>query len=403
MYARFAVQGTTREIARDLEQNVREALGRLGTTGEVHVRGTLILLTGPGGTASASAELVQRDWLRLSREERRLAARALARELVERRRAPGGVPPRRRPVALPFVVILTAAGLVLGGFFAYPLVFAPAPPLAAPSSRDLEAERAARAHRVCSETRARVARGATVGPMDAEGWVVELMLVRTVTPVPLLHDHGLRAFLARPEPDLPTRLVWAGTPTLAGIDATGSEVVLSGANLPDSIEPRWHSTTLTFSGRYVEYYFRSTERGSYFALASALGERLGATYAGLFARCVGSRAHAIGSWFRGPSPAGAAAALVYFMGTFGEVVHVASEHLGVDGGAPDPTRVLLDLPELGPNLDRAALATLLARSGGMVAGQPKGPITISFPFERSNRATQASVHLARHFDIAAPL
>ncbi len=406
MYAAGPVSGSTpevsREVARDVERHVREAVARFGVAGEVRLEGGSVWLLTPGGSVAADAANLTRDWVRLSLEDRRWAATGLARSLVERRRALGLSVGRRRPSLLvPLAIMAGVAAILLGAAFAYPLVYSPAPAAAPAPTADPDGDRLARARRVCAEARSRVARGGTAGPGDGEGWLVELVLVRPSSEVPLMHDPGLGAFLERPEPDAPTRIVWAGAPALSELEPAAGRVVLTGVTLPARATPRWQAITFTFSGRAAELYFHPALRGDYFALADAASERLGVAFAGLFARCDGSAERDVGSWFRGPSSAGAAAGLLYFMGTTGVAPQIAPEHLGRDDGSLDPSRVLDDLPPLGRDLDRERLRSLLAPSGGMVSGQPSGPITITFPFERSDRASLASAHLARYFGVAA--
>ncbi len=391
-----------REIARDVERHVREAVARFGVAGEVRLLDGSVWLETPGGSVSADVGTLMRDWQRLSLEDRRWAATGLARALVERRRALGLVAAGRRPsLLLPMAILLGVAGVLLGAAFAYPLLFPSAAPSATGPSVDPDDDRRARARRVCSATRARISRGATAGPTDSEGWVVELTLLRRTSAVALLHDPGLRALLERPEPDRPTRVVWSDTPSLARQDPATGPVVLTGVTLPARATPRWDSVTLTFAGSTAALYFQPAERGEFFALATAASERLGITFAGLFARCDGSVERDVGTWFRGPTGAGAAAGLLYFMATTGSAPQVAPEHLARDDGSLDPTRVLDDLPPLGRDLDRERLRSLLAASGGMVSGAPSGPLTITFPFERSDRASVASVHFARYFGVIA--
>lgn len=401
-----AVLGSTpeigREVARDLERHVREAAARFGVAGEVRVADGSAWLDTPGGSVSVGAGSLMRDWARLSLEDRRWAATGLARSLVERRRAlglaVGGRPPS---LWIPVGIVLGVAGILLAAAFAYPLVFPAPTPSASPTAVDPDSDRLLRARRVCAETRARIARGATAGPTDSEGWVVELTLLRRSSAVALQHDPGLGAFLERTEPDLPTHIVWSGAPSLARRDPTAGHVVLSGVTLPARAPPRWDSVTLTFTGSAAALYFQPAERGDFFALATAACERLGIDFAGLFARCDGSIERDIGTWFRGPTGAGAAAGLLYFMATTGGAPQVAPEHLARDDGSLDPTRVLDELPPLGRDLDRERLGSLLAASGGMVSGARGGPFTITFPFERSDRASLASAHCARFFGVAA--
>ena len=51
------------------------------------------------------------------------------------------------------------------------------------------------------------------------------------------------------------------------------------------------------------------------------------------------------------------------------------------------------------SIDRRQLATLLADTGGMVAGSRDGPVTVLFPFKDFSRASRAGIQLARRLDV----
>jgi hypothetical protein len=127
----------------------------------------------------------------------------------------------------------------------------------------------------------------------------------------------------------------------------------------------------------------------------AIADRLAARFAGLYARCAGGDTHHVGAWFRGPEPAGAAAALVFFMGIFSDVPHVKDSLLErTADGRIDRALALGKLLETTQGLSRARMATLLGAHGGMIAGRPDGPTTLHFPFSDANRAARASRDIA---------
>ncbi|HOU92435.1 MAG TPA: hypothetical protein PLU22_15385, partial [Polyangiaceae bacterium] len=110
----------SREVARDVERHVREAVARFGVAGEVRLEGGSVWLVTTGGSVAADATNLTRDWVRLSLEDRRWAATGLARSLVERRRALGLSVGRRRPALLvPLAIMAGVAAILLGAAFAY--------------------------------------------------------------------------------------------------------------------------------------------------------------------------------------------------------------------------------------------------------------------------------------------
>jgi serine/threonine-protein kinase len=263
-----------------------------------------------------------------------------------------------------------------------------AAPRDAPGNDDRERDE--RAARVCNETRARVMRGASIGPTDVEGWVVELSLLRGGDTPPLGFDPGLGAFIKRPPGHDTGSFAWPGAAELSAIGGPMTRVTVADGALPPTGKAQFQGVTLSFSGRYVTPYFSKDQRGSYLKTADALATRLGAVYGGLYAHCAGGTTHHIGSWFRGPGPAGAAAALVYFVGTYAPGAHVRASVLGQG----DRAGALERIAAATQKLDRRHVATLLGDSGGSIAGRADGPTTITFPFSEANRAERASQTIA---------
>jgi hypothetical protein len=233
-----------------------------------------------------------------------------------------------------------------------------------------------------------------------EGWVVELsLLTRETHPLPAVHP-ALEAFFAKAPGRAERRLVWPAVPELAAKSGPETSVVIQEASLPDPRAPRWGGMRATFSGRYVTPLFQPKERAEYIRLASGVADALSADYAALYARCAHRDSHHIGVWFRGPSPGGAAAALLYFMGTYADVPHVTPSELRPEGaGAVDRVFSLGRLGSATVGLEKRRVSTLLGPHGGMIAGDDDKPSTITFPFRDANRADRASRGIARELDI----
>ncbi|MEZ4226317.1 MAG: hypothetical protein R3B13_35560 [Polyangiaceae bacterium] len=402
------------ELLREIETLVAEDVARFGMAGEVRIEGRNILLDGHGPTTRADLGALLEQWDALPQDARRRRATALARRLVEARRSLAPPAPTRSRFGVPkfvapLLILGAGAGAIWLSYRALTPGGQPAPaaaPAAAPSASaggadQYEAERLSRAEAVCVATRERVQRGATVGPTDVEGWVVELTLLRSSGSTALTFDPALSSFITRRAGSLEGTFSWAGAPSIAARQGPFTRVTVADASIPDPGHPTWYGVTLTFSGRYVISYFTEEERAEYLKLAFNLADRLGADYAGLYARCAQSRTHHIGAWFRGPDAAGAAASLIYFMGAFADPPHIESGMLFPRGG-DDPVRsnALTRIADKSASLTRNKVLSLLSTSGGMISGRTKAPNVISFPFKDGNRASRASLDLARDVDLA---
>jgi serine/threonine-protein kinase len=381
----------------------------------VRIVGDFIHLEGYGPPTSAPLGALAAQWDGFSPELRGRRATALARELVQKRRA--SLPPTARRgfnFKLPsFVAPLAILALtVVALWFARSWLIpgksrsdgAPTTtvtsPVASVGADAYEAERRARAERVCQATRSRIQRGATVGPTDVEGWVVELVLLRDGNSGELTFDPGLSPFISRRPGQLRGKFVWASAEDIAGAEGPSTIVDIANASIPNPESPKHRGVRLTFSGRYVAPYFRDDGRKSYVRVAAALAERLGATHGALYARCAESSSHHLGAWFRGPSAGGAAASLVYWMGAFADPPQLRATLLAADGGSdPSQSGVLDQLGTAGAELTKARIAKLIGSDGGMIAGRPDGPHTLTFPFKDGNRAARASLALARELDV----
>jgi hypothetical protein len=233
-----------------------------------------------------------------------------------------------------------------------------------------------------------------------EGWVVELLLLtREMHPMPASHP-ALEAFFAREPGHAERRMVWPATPDLKAKTGPETGVTIQDVSLPNPRTPRWGGVRATFAGRYVTPFFQQKERAEYIRLASGLTDALGAEYVGLYARCAHRESHHLGAWFYGPSPGGAATALLYFMGTYADVPHVKPSELHPEGaGAVDRIFSIERLANATAALDKRGVSTLLGPHGGMIAGEDDKPSTITFPFRDSNRADRASRGIARELAI----
>jgi hypothetical protein len=193
----------------------------------------------------------------------------------------------------------------------------------------------------------------------------------------------LTAFLAHPDAGA-WQFVWPDAPALSGKSGLATRVELA-----ETIAGRERRSRLIFHGRYVTPYFDSEERIDFVRAAAALREQLGASHAGLYARCEDGRTHHLGAWFSGPDAGGAVAALTYLMGAFAEPPQIAATVLA--GPALDDPWKAQVLDRLNTDkLKRDRVARLLGPHGGMVSGRPEGPGFITFPFGDGNRAARAS-------------
>ncbi|GMV13168.1 MAG: hypothetical protein AMXMBFR56_13920 [Polyangiaceae bacterium] len=385
----------------DLEVMVGEAIARFGMAGDAIVEGGKIRLVGAGPEVSADIAGMTDHWGTLAPELRQRRAAELARRLVTARRAAldggtskprGGVPRFVAPLAIVVVAVL-AIGLAFrhltpGGSWSWGSA---SPSASAISADQYERERGERAQRVCEATRARIMRGATIGPTEVEGWVVELALARpSADPAA---DPALGEFLTK-NPNGSWRFVWKEAGEIASHEGIGTEVTLAPEPVPLDGSP--HGLRLTFAGKYVTPYFYSGERRAFLKLANALTEKLGATHGALYARCALGTTHHLGAWFTGPTPGAAAASLVYWIGAFGDPAQVRESVLFPDGGRDvRASGALGRIADKTKSLDRNKVRAVIGQHEGMITGKADGPTTLTFPFADANRAARASFEVAK--------
>ena len=420
-----AAPSSSRSTHREIEIYAAESLARFGAPGTLCVEGGELIWYAPQGVLREPLGDLDQSWSALPEEGRRRRAGELVRRLMSRRSQLPTLRPRRRSGGWVGAVVLLGAVALGAAYAARP--DAPEPEVsrraatpgghrsgAVEGTADLpgERERAERAARVCAGARARVLRGGTIGPAETEGWIVDLLLLSGDTSASL-HDHpALGSFVSPVETGRLASFVWQEEPELAKLSGPGTGVELTPELVEGPSGRRATGLRLTFRGQLVDPYFRPEERVRYFHVANALSDRLGATHAGLVARCDHSATHHVGSWFRGPSPADAATALVYLVGLYAEPPHLASAFLraGTAGdphapGGPGPSSLdrayaFAAIREATRPLDQAHLAALLGNSGGMITSSAAGSV-ITFPFTDANRASRASREIARAVHVGA--
>jgi hypothetical protein len=413
------VSGHEGEVADEIRALVEQELEKHGKRATVRVEGSS-LVVGRGaadGRTDVQGTIAQWDSLPQDLRDKRIVQ--IAQLLTP---GPAGAPrvPSKRQTSRPGksswlapLAVVIATGVVLlvayrflapggrAGFdlgsLAWRTPSASASPT--PPAPDPDQERAALADTACEQSRARVARGANVGPADVEGWTVELVLLRrTGSGADLASAPELGKFIQRKAGAATGSVVWAGAKSL--FDAKRFDAQVDIRAIPALGVKHLNGVSLLFSGPYVAPYFTEQQRIDYFMLADALSEALQVTDGALFAHCADAEAHHIGSWFLGATPAAALASVVYFMADFSEAPLLTPDVLG---SSSDPLRhghAFDAISVASESLDRSAAATLIGAELGMISGRPNQPVRLTFPFRDANRATRASIAAARALKLA---
>lgn len=242
-----------------------------------------------------------------------------------------------------------------------------------------------RAIAACEATSRRVALGGSVGPLDADGWVVELWLVGKdpdISPT----SPALATFV--PGEPGHRRLHYPQEPLLSahpGLSATVTVDPLPLANHPPF---QGAGVIITMGEGYAPIYFEDQSRQALHRMASALADATSARYAALFARCATEDRHQIGSWFRGPGVDGLASIVVGAMGLGLPAPHLPGLVLGAS--LTDQSRALTALSRRWARTTKSQLSLFAAGEGAMLAERPGAFLTLSFPFGDANRATRLS-------------
>jgi hypothetical protein len=398
---------------------VEQELALLGHHGALRAEGSWLLL-GKGATQThAEVQGTLEQWHGMPEDLRQRRARQLAELLLAK---PANAPVAPRPQRLsnrpgwlsafaPLLVIAaTALALVLayrvlapngGSTLATLVALFRGTPAASPesaASAGLKHEPVAPRVSACDQVRARVARGASIGPADVEGWEVELVLLRRGPATDLEHSPALSTFL-RPKPDSnASSWVWPNTKSLILTQRYDAQVEVRA--LPPLGAGQLSGVRFVFSGPYVTPYFSEELRSEYLLLADALADALSATDGALFAHCANPDAHSIGSWFLGANPGAAMGSLVYFMAGYSDLPVLKPEVLGSGDEATRRSEAFDAINKATNGLDRGKSATLLGRELGMISGRPHKPSRLTFPFRDANRAQRSSLDVARAMDLA---
>lgn len=403
---------------------VLQALHAQGTTLALTVEGTWLQL-GLGvnapridieGTVAQWETLPDDLRLRRAHQIARLLAGGTPAALVTAASRPNAAPPGRgrgSSIAPLLILLLTVAGLGVsyrvlapaGGTLARTLAELlgrnPRPESSAARLPDPDQERAELARAACAQTRARVARGANIGPSDVEGWQVELILLRRGAPVQLAAEPSLTRFFAAKAGKPGSTVIWPRASSLLAAQRFDAAVEVRA--LPALGSAHLSALSLVFSGPYVGPYFDESTRGDYLFLADALTDALHASDGALYARCGDSepQANAIGSWFLGPTPGAAVGSLVFFMAGSNALPALSPKMLGSPPSLADRSHAFDIIQEAAASLDRSTTATLIGRELGMISGRSNQLSRLTFPFRDANRAFRASYEAARALGLAA--
>jgi hypothetical protein len=418
------------QLVQQIRAMVEAELQRRGRPAQLRVEGQFLAI-GKGATAArADLKGSLQQWDSLPDDLRERRVQQIAQLLAEGAERAPVAPPKRptnhRPglfslIAPLFIVGLTVVGLALAYQYLSPnkesalatanrwlnrgtigsavngaIASATAPRY---DASNIEHERAVIASAACGQSRARVARGGSVGPADVEGWQVELVLLRRGAPADLSQSPALASFVKRSPGSNTGPLVWAKATSLVAEERFDALVEVRA--LPPLGEKNLSGVRFVFSGPYVVPYFTESQRVDYFLLADALADALGATDGGLFAHCADSEAHHVGSWFLGATPGAAVASMIYFMESYSDLPVLKPEILG---SGPEPARrghIFDAVNRAAGSLDRAAVATLVGNELGMISGRPKRPARLTFPFRDGNRASRAGLDAARSLGLAS--
>jgi hypothetical protein len=365
-------------------------------------------LHGNGPTVSTELGTLVSEWPALPEDTRARRAAEVARRLSTERRAVASLSPPEhgsaqswfRPAALAGAAVVAA---VAGARF-YQLHMADGAalrPLRTVVKQDSDQqERVARAARVCEATRSRVMRGASIGPTDTEGWVVELWLRRAAERGAVLGDPSLAEFVTPETQSAHGRISWQGAPTLGALEGADTSVTVVASDLGASAAPAFRGARVVFSGRFVAPYFDDVPRRDYVRLALAMADTLAIDHAALYARCASGDAHYVGAWFRGPTPGGAVTSLLYSMGAFGEHPELRASLLAPAGATGrDLAYTFQNVASAARPLKKARIMAMLGPELGMIAGLDGKVSTVTFPFRDANRASRATHSIARELGI----
>lgn len=398
----------------ELILRLEEQLGRFGVAGRIELDGTWLRLRGHGPTILLECPELA-SWVTATIAERTRIVDRVARELVRQRRSNESPVAARsrawdwfRPVG---ILALTGLGVVaawrwLGRPATDAVVAATRPPSSEASSNaptlssgaGLSLREGPAAER-CSKVQSRISTGGSVSPLDVDGWLVELALMSSD---PALNPTSprLETFLAKNgNASHARRVIWNEDPELSAWGDSSSFAVVTEEPLVDVVAGTKGGVRIAWSGRYVEKYFDEAGRVRMQRLAAAMYEATDAQYGALYARCAGGAIHQIGSWFRGKDSSKAVLSLIGAMGLHARVVHLDGADPRV--ASPIEQRRRWDtLTDRAKRIDKQRLTMALINDEGLVASRTGSWVTVTFPYQDANRATRASLRIARSLGVA---
>ena len=241
---------------------------------------------------------------------------------------------------------------------------------------------------VCSGVRKRVLSGASFGPYDAEGWVVELWLAREDGKLGPEHPQ----LAAIDDPGGLARLD-AELAALRGTVAVGELAPPPGSD-PTA---RPGGALVSLRGGFATAFVDPALRARFPALADRLYDATGAQLGGMWARCGDLPWHDLGAWFRGVDRGAAAGALMFASGRYGEGGAV---HATAPSGAHNTLGALVTRARAA--VDERAIELAVTDLGARAQTVSGAGTTFTFPLAGYTLATRSSRELASVIDRAAP-
>lgn len=380
MGSHAAIESIARALAAELE--------RRGVAGTLSVSSDRAFLRLGRGQRQVALGTLCAQWLELTEGERDHSIRALGDGLTSN----SGVWSRRLSGSAIGATLVVLASMAWQARHSRVDAAGPSPP---PPLID---ERLARQHRVCEAAVSRAMRGATLGPADAEGWVVEVTLVRAAG-TPLSADASVTPFFTFAEP-LRGHLHW---PSLQAQSGTAPDVHLREAAMAVPSSPRV-VTTLTFDNPHAASYFDAATRIEWVRLAHQLAKSVQAERAALYARCEHQSSHHVGAWFYGQTAGDMAGIMIWSMLGSSRVPLLKPQLLPHSFEHPDSIGLVFNAINeraSARNLHKRELSLLLAADGGSLEGKDEGPLGVLFPVRDSNRAARSAMRLGRSLDVVS--
>jgi serine/threonine-protein kinase len=388
--ARGADPALSSPPAPGVEGAVREALAGFGIGGAVVLKGKQIELHGRGAPVVIDVASLAEQWPLLPPALKRRKAGELARRLADAHRASqssmtvssGAAPASMKLLGRLFAAVVILAAVAVGlRLYINRMTQPPAPVGPRPETPDEQRQRLAR---VCEAMRSNIYKGASIGPYEVGGWVVELWLAKRQGPGPRESAAILGAIRDG-------KLTPAADDILAQV-SDGTVTVEDGEG-PSGV----HDVKLVFGGGYARVFFDPGARPRFMALAERLADGAGAEAGALYGRCAHLSTHDVGAWFRGRDAGLVSAALLYGVGLFADPRVIDRAALARFKGKGDFGA--LAAAAAAAKLDVPALRGLVAEPGGSVATATSGAVSLSFPIGGPLRALRASRAVARKLGV----